>query len=461
MVVNKCLIDLPQKKEFLINPIIDYYTILEKVNFKVTYNPFFRKRIVVRQRFGAYPAYFPEIGYLAVLETISPNLSREFYKETKEFERFYGDEKIIRSRIYHFNTEVNRFVSWGNYVSSKLPEEYYKLYISNLINDFLLMPSIVKRSGLIAPNRWFILESRTSYCFKTEVNYNVGIIYLTKDVLEKSKRIVLWLNSPLKVWEVPAGFVTFTGDGNVLYRDRILVHFLNEPTGEIESISNKGDYFICFLWSLNDYKTNFPKFKSSVRKRVNINLVESLTELVHSPYEIIPFIFPNIMESIQIDKLIFEFEIKKDALSSIIRRLMKFSPMQHPELLKSFGEIFENQNKLFKIKEGNDKTLKVTVVNPTVVPFLLRGYISGREFEKKGKLLDSLIKNPDCAIKTLEDVQDEPPTSWKWCQLGGIGNLIDLREKIFIQYMKIWKQNKIQWLGSRAQITSQFALRNT
>ena len=180
--------DLPQKKAFLINPIIDYYTILEKVNLKVIYNPLFRKSLAVQKRFGTYPIYFPEIGCLAALETISPNLSREFYEETKEFDRFYSDEKIICSRVYNFDNNVNRFVSWGNYISSKLPKSYYKLYISNLLNDFLFMPSIVKKFGLISPNRWFLLESRTSYSFKTEVNYNVGIIYLTKEIFRNSKK---------------------------------------------------------------------------------------------------------------------------------------------------------------------------------------------------------------------------------------------------------------------------------
>lgn len=447
MIANKCLVDLPEKREFLINPIIDYYTVLEKVNFKVIYNPFFRKNFGVQQRFGNYPIYFPEVGCLAALETISPNLSREFYEETKEFDRFYSDEKVICSKIYNFNNEVNRFVSWGNYVSSKLPEEYYKLYISNLINDFLFMPSLVKRFGLISPNRWFILRSKTSYYFETEVNYNVGIIYLTKDILKKSKKIVIWLNSPpIEIWEIPAGFITFTIDGNVLFIDKILVHFLKEPIEEIDLISNKGEYFTCFLLSLNDYKTNFPKFKPSVRKKVNINLIENLTDLVHSPYEIIPFIFPEIMESLQMDKLIFEFEIKKDVLLSIIKRLMKFSSAQHPELLKSYKEIFENQNKLFKIKEKSDKLLKVTIVNPAVVPFLLKEYISGRRFGKV-ELLNNLINDPDDAIKTLKDVQNEPPTSWKWHQVSGIGNITELRKKIFVQYTEIWKQNKIPRLG--------------
>ncbi len=437
---NKCLVDLPEKREFLINPIIDYYTILEKVNFKVIYNPFFRKNFVVQQRFGTYPIYFPEVGCLAALETISPNLSREFYKETKEFNRFYSDEKVICSRIYNFNNEVNRFVSRGNYVSSKLPEKYYKLYISNLINDFLFMPSIVKRFGLISPNRWFILESRTSYYFKTEINYNVGIIYLTKDILKKSKKIILWLNSPLEIWEIPAGFVKFTKDGAVLYRDKILVHFLKEPIGEIELISNKGEYFICFLLSLNDYKTNFPKFKPSVRKKVNINLVENLTGLVHSPYEIIPFIFPNIMESIQIDKLIFEFEIKRDVLRAIIRRLMKFSSVQHPDLIKGYREIFENQNRLFRIKDDG-KRLKVEVVNPVVVSFLLKEYMLNRKWSRE-EILEDFIHNATLAIEKLKDIQNEPPTNiMKWHPLRGIGSLIKLRWKIFMQYSKIWRQN--------------------
>ena len=458
MMLNKCFIDLPQKKEFLINPIIDYYTILEKVDFKVIYNPFFKRNFVVQQRFGTYPIYFPEVGCLASLEIISANLSRKFYKETKEFDRFYSDEKIICSRVYNFDSNANRFVSWGNYTPSKLPKDYYKLYISNLLNDFLFMPSIVKNFGLLSPNRWFLLESRTSYFFKTEVNYNIGIIYLTKEILRNSKKITLWLNSSLETWEIPAGFITFTRDGNVLYRDKILVHFLKEPIEEIELSSNKGEYFICFLLSLNDYKTNFPKFEPSVRKKININLIENLTGLVHSPYEIIPFIFPDIMESVQTDRLIFEFEIKKETLLSILKRLMKFSSAQHPDLLKSYKEIFENQNKLFKIKEENNKILKITIVNPAVVPFLLKEYISGRKFGK-GELLDNLIKDPDYAIKTLKDVQNEPTTSWKWYQLSCIGNITNLRKKIFVQYMEIWRQNKVQQLGRGAQIPSGSALR--
>jgi len=438
MMVNKCLIDLPQKKEFLINPIIDYYTILEKVNFKVIYNPFFRKSLAVQKRFGTYPIYFPEIGCLAALETISPNLSREFYEETKEFDRFYSDEKIICSRVYNFDNNVNRFVSWGNYISSKLPKSYYKLYISNLLNDFLFMPSIVKKFGLISPNRWFLLESRTSYSFKTEVNYNVGIIYLTKEIFRNSKKITLWLNSPLEIWEIPAGFVTFAKDGSVLYKDRILVHFLKEPSEEVKLISSKGDYFTCFLLSLNNYVTDFPKFKPNVKKKVNINLVENLTELIYSPYEIIPFIFPNVIDSIHVDKLIFEFEIKKDVFLSVVRRLMKFSSVQHPELLKSYREIFESQNKLFKIEENN-RMLKITLVNPVIVPFLLKEYILGRQTGKK-ELLNDLINNPTTAIEKLKDIQNEPPNSGKWYPLCGIGRIIKLRNKVLAQYMRIWKQ---------------------
>jgi len=89
----------------------------------------------------------------------------------------------------------------------------------------------------------------------------------------------------------------------------------------------------------------------------------------------------------------------------------------------------------------------------------LKEYISGRKFGK-GELLDNLIKDPNYAIKTLKDVQNEPTTSWKWYQLSGIGNITNLRKKIFVQYMEIWKQNKIQRLSGGTQIASQFALRD-
>ena len=202
MMENKCLLNLDEKQEVLINPILDFFTILEKVNVKVIYNPFFRKNFVIKQRFGTYPIYLPEVGYLLSLETISPELSKKFYEETKEYDRFYSDEKVIRSSIHNFKQELNRIVSWGHFCSHKLPSEYYKLYISNLTNDFLFMPSIVKRFGLISPNRWFRLDSREYYSFKATVNYNVGLVYLDKDSLKKARKITLWLNSPIDVYEV-------------------------------------------------------------------------------------------------------------------------------------------------------------------------------------------------------------------------------------------------------------------
>jgi len=440
MIANiKCSIELPEKENFLINPIIDYYTILEKVNFRVVYNPFFRKNFVVQQRFGIYPVYLPEVGCLLALETISPNLSEKFYKETKEFEQFYSDEKIIYSKIYNFDNRVNRFVSWGNYISSKLSKELYRLYLSNLINDFLFMPSIVKRFGLISPNRWFFLESRTSYYFRTEVNYNVGVIYLSRGILKNPKKLQLWLNSPLDVWEVPAGFVIFTKNGDVLYKDKILVHFLKDPLEEIELISNKGEYFTCFLLSLNNYVTNFPKFKPSVRKKVNINLVENLTELIYSPYEIIPFMFPSIVDPVNPSKLIFESEVKKEVLRTIINRLVKFSSVQHPELIDSYRGIFEDQNKLFQIRDDGE-ALEIKIVNPGIIPFLLKECMLGRKYGRK-EMLEGFIHDAEGVMEKLKEIQDEPPTSIKWYPLRGIGRSLKLKMKIFRQYLNIWKQS--------------------
>lgn len=431
---NKCLLNLSDKQKVLINPILDYFTILEKVNVKVIYNPFFRKNFVIRQRFGTYPIYLPEIGYLLSLETISPDLAKRFYEETKEYDKFYSDEKIICSSIYNFNQELNRIVSWGHFCSYKIPTDYYKMYISNLTNDFLFTPSIVKNFGLISPNRWFKLDSRAYYSFKATVNYNVGIIYLDKNSFSKARKITLWINSPLDVYEVQAGFIKLCKDGRVQYQDRIFVHFLNDPSESDEMrFSKDKDYFTCFLLSLNEYETNYPKFRYR-NKKFNINLIENLTDIIYSPYEIIPFLFPDILKSVDITKLVFNFSVNKNCFKSIIGRMMKFASEQHPDLIKSFEQIFENQNKLFKIIDNKDE-FNIKIINPAVIPFLMKIFTSDNKTYAK-KLLD----NPRI-MEELEEIENESSSSFKWIPLMGFGKIRDLRSYQLLQYSRLWEKS--------------------
>jgi len=428
MTKDKCVLNLNGRQETLINPILDYFTILEKINVKVIYNPFFRKNFVIKKRFGTYPIYLPEIGYMLSMETVSPALSKRFYKETKEYERFYSDEKIIFSKIYNFNKELNRIVSWGHFSSFRIPSKYYKLYISNLTNDFLFMPSIVRKFGLISPNRWFRLDSRDLYYFSAIINYNVGIVYLERRLLEKAKKTSIWVNSPLDVYETQAGFIKLNDEGKVFYKDRIFIHFLNDPLEELKFGAEK-DYFICFLVSLNEYETSYPKFVHKNRK-FNINLIENLTDIIYSPYEIIPFLFPSILNSIDTNKLVFNFSIKKSCINSIIKRMTKFASEQHINLIKTYDQLFETRNKLFKIEEKNENEFNVKLINPTVIPFLIRNYKINNERHAK-----SLLESPNI-IEDLEDIE-KSSYSFKWIPLRGIGNVLNIRKNLLLQYSRI------------------------
>jgi len=421
----------------LINPILDYFSILEKSTVKVVYNSFFRKYIEIRQRFGIYPVYIPELGYLLALEIVSPKLSKIFYELTSDFDSFYSEDKVICAKIHNFNKDTNRFVTYGNYKSLKLDKEYYRLYITNLINDLLCTPSIINGSTLISPNRWYVLESthpKLNIHVRADINYNIGIIFLTKDGLKRYRKYNIWLNSKTNIFEVPAGFITFTKEGKVLYK-KIFVHFLEEPI-DIEIKNDKGEYFICYIWSLNDYQTNYSKFKTG--NKININIIENLSLLVYSPYELIPFIFPDIVESSKFNNLIIEFEIKKEVINRIINRLSKFSSYQNQDLIKAFEETIEDKKKLFRISENEDK-LTVEIVNPSIIPFLIKDFVSNKSPEKI-RFLKKLVFEPEKAFEELKLTQNKSSSDIEWAKLKGFGKISRIRNEIYKQYLEIWRQ---------------------
>ena len=57
-------------------------------------------------------------------------------------------------------------------------EEYYELYKDNLINYFMLSPSVVWKGYFFTPIRWFRLIIKEFYSFNFCLNYNFIIIYI-------------------------------------------------------------------------------------------------------------------------------------------------------------------------------------------------------------------------------------------------------------------------------------------
>ncbi|QLH74559.1 MAG: hypothetical protein HPY73_03240 [Methanomassiliicoccales archaeon] len=434
-----CQLNLQQKQELVINPILDFFTILEKSKINVVYNPFLKKYCTVRRNLGTFPVYVPEVGHMLSLETVSEEVSKEFYDETRTYEGFQSKERVMTAKLYNHDPDLNRVVTWGNYSSFAVPDRLYKLYLSNLLNDFLFSPSVIRRRTLISPNRWFIIESQNNYHFKCTANYNIGLIHLTKESLREARKVNVWLNAPQEVYEVKAGFVKFSTFGDVLFTNGVFVHFPTDPTELEPRIGPNGEYFICFMMSLNEYTTNWPSFSTSFgRNVVNINLIENLSELVFSPYELFPFIFPNYIGATRgLDSLVYEFMVGKDTFDRIVGRLMRFSSNQNAFLLDDYTAFVEDYNKLLRI-ELEEGIYSVRWLNPSVLPFLIKRYPEGR------RDINAMLDNQDL-LKALSEVNAEFANSKTGCPrymfLAGLGRYSSPRRTWLLKYYDAWTKS--------------------
>jgi len=429
-------IDLEEKNEVLINPLIDPSTLLEKANRKIIYNPRLRKYHEVIPKVYLLPVYLPELGILLSLDMVSKELSKRFYEETRDYEGIISKGKIFCCKIHNFQKDINRMVSWGTIRPIYLPNNFLKLYITNLINDFYLTPSISQKGCILSPHRWFFISSIGYHKFKAFLNYNFGILYIEKEKLRQKKIRRIWINSPIKLYEIIGGFISFRPTGFVDI-EPVPIHFTEDLVGT-DVFIDKGDYFISFLISFNNYLTSY---EGANIKSGNINLVETLLELVNSPYEILPFLFPFMARSEDFEKLVYRFSVSKGIFEKIYTRLTKFGTRQNPEMVSFYESIIRKDNRLLNIIE-NDKFYHVEVVNPGVIPFLLKKF-AGKVYTREKYYSEKILKE----LKILEKIKHLDELLGKkqffdpeFLPLYGIGRCLTPRAEVLMKYIHILKE---------------------
>lgn len=426
------VIDLDNGSEVIINPLINPYAFLEKIKKKVVYNPRLRKYCEVAPRLYTIPVYLPELGFLLALDMSSEHLARRLYDETKEFNGIMPKNRIFYCRIHNFQRDHNRVVSWGTIKPLILSESLLRLYIINLLNDFSITPSIVQRGQIISPHRWFFISSEGLFKFESFLNYNLGIIYIDRKNVELKRKRKIWINFPIEVYEVKSGFVLFHPSGFIKYIKPIPLHFTEDPS-KIEFFTERGDYFLCSLISLNNYLTSYKGFDFRLSC---INIVESLSELVFSPLQILPFLFPfSLREENELNKLVFSFSIRKEIFHIFYNRLIKFSGPQNPSFIDFYEDFLSKWNKLLILTEDED-SYYIKMVNPSIVPFLLKK-LHEDEVSKweKGHII-KLLEEPNI----LERIENLKRENWiDFLPLRGVKRPLSLRAKILKKYIDLYK----------------------
>ena len=74
---------LEEKEMIIINPLVNFYSILKKIQRKIIFHQLFRKYFEIVQSTYAFPVYLPEIGVLLSLDITSEDVARRFYEEIR------------------------------------------------------------------------------------------------------------------------------------------------------------------------------------------------------------------------------------------------------------------------------------------------------------------------------------------------------------------------------------------
>ena len=437
--INLIPANVDEDEEVIVNPIVKTSTLLEKVQRKVVYSPRLHRYLEVMPKMYVLPIYMPEVGVLLSLDISSKSLARRLYEETKDFNGMVTKGKIFVSNVYNLMQDRNRMVSRGNIRSFNLPEDILRLYLSNLMNDFVISPAIVTKEGVLSPNRWFLLFSARGYEFRAIVSYNILIIHLQKQNLSKPRVRQIWINFPMKIFEVKAGGITLYPNGFVKYFQPIYLHFSSNPSEMAELIpSEKGDYFLCFTVSLYDYSTSY--YGTTVKTKC-INIVDTLAQLVFSPYEILPFLFPFMINTTNLYSLIFKFKVKKSVFNKILARMMRFSSAQNIEFIEAYESLMRQQNRMLEITKTNDSFI-VKLVNPIVIPHVIKKLYTSSHYLTKESCRELLTDSNFIArIESLNE-RFSKRTEWlsrEFLPLHGIGCLLKPRAEVMEKFVNIFR----------------------
>jgi len=289
----------------------------------------------------------------------------------------------------------------------------------------------------LSPHRWFFISSVGYNKFETFFNYNFGILYLEKEKIIQRKIRRIWINSPITLYEVIGSFISFYPMGLVTAKF-VPVHFIDDPV-EIDISLTKGDYFICFLISYNNYSTSY---EGADIKSGNINLVETLLEFVNSPYEILPFLFPFMVKMEDLKKLVYHFTVSKEIFRKISTRISKFGAPQDPNVVSFYESLLQESNRLLNIVE-EDRYYHIEVANPVLIPFLLKKFAFTQSNRVK-----SYVENALSMSKALDKIRylDELLKGEKFFVpefliLQGIGRSLARKAEILEKYIHIVKES--------------------
>jgi len=394
---------VPERLEILATPIRGVGSIFER--FKIIKFGKTEEETMPVHWFNM-PVYLPEVGSLISLDTTVGGIARDF------FDLISQRNTVMILKLYNLDPHYRRAVSWGNYSIKELGR-LDRAYTITLYIDFVTTPSQLWRSSIFSPLRWFYLEDRRDYFFRSIYSWNVFIAFIDPENFKTSKKHMLWIGEPARIVTTKEKFIQLLPDGTV----RAENIFLSFKEDDIRIEDMEKGYYICFAESFNDYLTNHPKAYYLSRK--NINLVSVFYPVVHSPYDIVPFLSPYFINPEKMDFFV-KFSVPSASITRILQRFEKFEGIQGGAQLESYAQLFKG---FAKISKNQDK-MTFVAINPSLVMFLIKKALSGKDIQCQyaGKILD---------LNLIEKLENENPEQdiELLMAIAGVGEFIEIRKR--------------------------------
>jgi hypothetical protein len=351
----------------------------------------------IRIRWAAIPAYLPEIGCLISLEATSPEIGADFMELEK------GEIAVLK--LHNFDPHWRRAVSWGCYKIGQLGE-LERIYSLSLFLDLALAPSTWARGGMFSPLRWFPLECHVPLYFKCIYSYNFFPTFI--DPRERRGRKEIWLGQ--RVWIVPMRVreIEFRTDGWMDSKE-IYLSFEEEDLEEFLKWGSAG-YYLCLAEGFNDYEGGRSPGK-------NVNIVRGLYPLVHSPYDIVPLLFPKSIP--KSEGLTIRFSVPRETLERILNRLGKFEGIRGMPDWEESGKLYLGLARVEKEKEE----VLYEVVNPAVIATLVRMSLGS---DTGATLAKEILLEPPKLMDRVKKARED----WELSLLG-VGEFLETKAENF------------------------------
>jgi hypothetical protein len=357
-----------------------------------------------------FPAYLPELGVSLLIRADSPSVACRL-RELRQ-----SGAAVFKARLYNVDLERREAVTRGQISEVNLSNASNLLYSVASVFNLLLHPSAMLPDGRVVSERWLPLRGGMEFEFACGYFVNLFLVFVQRRDLDSAGGGKIWLGRTVHLRHVPAKFIQLRPEGRIRVRDVELS--FEEGGPQLSSLQEwsrdrPAGHYLCLSEGIGTYWTSCPDVTSTRR---HLNLVTGVLPFFHTPYEILPLLFP--FQRTSQEGLLLETSIPAESLSAIGGKLERFGGAQWAWVSNAYQELARG---LARVKQESGRwTLRL--VNPAVVAYLVKHLAQG------DNALSSRIEEALNQRGLLEMIETGDP--YFDLIAPGVGEILELRQSL-------------------------------